>query len=141
MNRLRVAYDRTSDPQNQHAKSVPRVETGLSPAAELVYAGDVKSSAILSRYFALATTPRAAMNTVQANVRVRLEDRPLIVAAAARLRSDSRFRERLKKFLEEDASSPDLAERVARLEQQVAQLLNALNETHSQIQNPSSRLR
>ena len=140
MNHLRLAYDRAFDP-SQRVEKVEQPETALSPPAEPSPTNQVKPSVITPRYFALAPPFRAAMNTVQANVRIPPEDKPLVVAVAARLRSDSRFRERLRRFLEEDASSPDLAERVERLEQQVGQLLNALNETRStaQTQNPSRK--
>jgi len=62
------------------------------------------------------------MNTVQTNVRVPPSDKPVVRAIAARLRTDPRFRERLKAVLDEDPS-PALEARIEWLEEQVRRLL------------------
>jgi hypothetical protein len=62
------------------------------------------------------------MKTVQTNVRVPPDDKPVIRAIAARLRTDVRFGERLRELLSED-QSPALEERIARLEEQMRRLL------------------
>lgn len=63
------------------------------------------------------------MDTVQTNVRVAEGDKPLIVAVAARLRTDPGFRERLAALLQ-DRASPLLEDRIKELEQQVSWLLS-----------------
>ena len=63
------------------------------------------------------------MKTVQTNVRVTPEDQALIVAIAARLRSDPSFRDRLAALLE-DRVGPALIARLSKLEEQVAWLLS-----------------
>jgi hypothetical protein len=62
------------------------------------------------------------MNTVQTNVRVPPSDKPVVRAIAARLRTDPRFRDRLKAVLDEDPS-PALEARIEWLEEQVRRLL------------------
>ncbi|HUZ72301.1 MAG TPA: hypothetical protein VMU87_04895 [Stellaceae bacterium] len=62
------------------------------------------------------------MNTVQTNVRVPPDDKPVMRAIALRLRTDPRFADRLKQLLAEEAS-PALEERIARLEEQMQRLL------------------
>ena len=62
------------------------------------------------------------MNTVQTNVRVPPSDKPVVRAIAARLRTDPRFRERLKAVLDQDPS-PALEARIEWLEEQVRRLL------------------
>jgi len=63
------------------------------------------------------------MNTVQTNVRVPPGDKPVVRAIAARLRTDPRFRDRLKAVLDEDPS-PALEARIEWLEEQVRRLLS-----------------
>jgi hypothetical protein len=63
------------------------------------------------------------METVQTNVRVAEDDRPLIVQVAQRLRGDPEFRARLAALLE-DQPNPLLEERIRTLEQQVSWLLS-----------------
>jgi len=63
------------------------------------------------------------VKTVQTNVRVGPEDQALIVAAAARLRADASFRDRLAALLADEVG-PALAARLAKLEEQVAWLLS-----------------
>jgi hypothetical protein len=67
------------------------------------------------------------MNTVQTNVRVPPDDKPVMRAIAARLRADTRFHERLKALLAEEAS-PALEARITRLEEQVRGLLGDAGE-------------
>jgi len=62
------------------------------------------------------------MNTVQTNVRVQPDDKPLVRAIAARLRIEPRFRDRLSSLLEEDPT-PALQARIEKLEEQVGMLL------------------
>lgn len=62
------------------------------------------------------------MHTVQTNVRVPPDDKPIIRAIAVRLRNDMHFRERLQALLTEDPS-PALEARIARLEAQVQRIL------------------
>ena len=62
------------------------------------------------------------MNTVQTNVRVQPNDKPLVRGIAARLRVEPRFRDRLRALLDEDPA-PALQERIERLEEQVGLLL------------------
>ncbi len=64
------------------------------------------------------------MNTVQTNVRVPPDDKPVLRAIALRLRTDPRFGERLRLLLSEEPS-PALEERIARLEEQMQRLLAA----------------
>lgn len=63
------------------------------------------------------------MSTVQANVRVAADDKPLIAMVAARLRSDAGFRDKLAAILENRAG-PELVDRVKKLEEQVSWLLS-----------------
>jgi hypothetical protein len=63
------------------------------------------------------------MNTVQTNVRVQPDDKPLVRAIAARLRIEPRFRDRLSSLLEEDPT-PALQARIEKLEEQVGFLLS-----------------
>jgi hypothetical protein len=69
------------------------------------------------------------MTTVQTNVRVLPNDKPLIRSIAARLRVEPRFRERLRALIEEDPT-PALQERIERLEEQVGWLLSGPGQTH-----------
>jgi hypothetical protein len=63
------------------------------------------------------------LDRIQTNVRVGEADKPLILAIAARLRSDPDFREQLAALL--DNRPPDLVEeRIKKLEQQVGWLLS-----------------
>lgn len=61
------------------------------------------------------------MKTIQANVRVAEDDKGLIVALAARLRSEPGFRERLVALVN-DRAGPELSARLQKLEDQVAWL-------------------
>ena len=61
--------------------------------------------------------------TVQTNVRVSEDDKPLIVSAAQRLRGEPGFRERLKALLA-DEREVVLTDRIKKLEQQVSWLLS-----------------
>jgi hypothetical protein len=63
------------------------------------------------------------MSTIQTNVRVEPDDKPLVRAVAARLRIEPHFRERLKALLE-DELTPALRERLEKLEEQVEWLLS-----------------
>ena len=63
------------------------------------------------------------MDTVQTNVRVAADDKPLIIALAARLRADPSLREKLTALLN-DHLTPELDERIKKLEQQVSWLLS-----------------
>lgn len=64
------------------------------------------------------------MSTIQTNVRVQPDDKPLVRAIAARLRLEPRFRERLRALLEDDPT-PALKERIERLEEMVERLISA----------------
>jgi hypothetical protein len=61
------------------------------------------------------------LKTIQTNVRVAPEDRAVIVTVAARLRSEPGFRERLVALLN-DRTGPAVAQRLDKLEEQVAWL-------------------
>jgi hypothetical protein len=61
--------------------------------------------------------------TIQTNVRVNEDDKPLIVALARRLRSEPGFRDRVAALLA-DGQDVLLAERIKKLEQQVSWLLS-----------------
>jgi hypothetical protein len=61
------------------------------------------------------------LKTVQTNVRVAPEDKPLILGIAQRLRAEPGFREKLVALLE-DRSGPAVSERIEKLEEQVAWL-------------------
>jgi hypothetical protein len=63
------------------------------------------------------------VNTVQTNVRVDPSDKPLIIAVAARLRTDLAFRQRLMLLLA-NQRDPAVEERIKTLEQQVSWLLS-----------------
>lgn len=64
------------------------------------------------------------MDTVQTNVRVAAEDKPLIVAVAARLRRDPAFRAQLRALLADQATATT-EDRIKKLEQQVSGLLSS----------------
>ena len=61
------------------------------------------------------------MKTVQTNVRVPPEDKPVIAGIAQRLREDPGFRQKVVALLE-DRSGPAVNERIEKLEEQVAWL-------------------
>jgi hypothetical protein len=61
------------------------------------------------------------LKTIQTNVRVAPEDKPVIVGIAQRLRSEPGFREKLVALLE-DRSGPGVNQRIEELEEQVAWL-------------------
>jgi hypothetical protein len=61
------------------------------------------------------------LKTIQTNVRVAPEDKPVIAGIAQRLRSEPGFREKLVALLE-DRSGPAVNQRLETLEEQVAWL-------------------
>jgi hypothetical protein len=61
------------------------------------------------------------LKTIQTNVRVAPEDKPVMCSIAQRLRSEPEFREKLVALLE-DRSGPAVNQRIEKLEEQVAWL-------------------
>jgi hypothetical protein len=61
------------------------------------------------------------LKSIQTNVRVAPEDKPLILDVASRLRSEPGFRDRLVALLQGNAG-PAVSQRIEKLEEQVAWL-------------------